>query len=67
MSEPDHETQIETPYTPHNEGKEARLKGVRRSENPWAVNNWKHYEWQEGWDTVDTTIKQKPPLSPSNK
>ncbi|MFT5690895.1 MAG: hypothetical protein ACI92E_000218 [Oceanicoccus sp.] len=37
-------------YTILDYGWDGHLDGKRRNENPYAVNNWKHYEWENGWD-----------------
>lgn len=31
-------------------GWDDQLEGKRKSDNPYDVNNWKHYEWEKGWD-----------------
>ena len=43
----------EAQYCPFDAGWDARLEGKRSSDNPWAVNNWKHYDWDKGWDKAD--------------
>lgn len=36
-------------YTQYDQGWDDYLKGVHQIDNPFAVNNWKHYEWEKGW------------------
>ena len=36
-------------YMPFEQGWDAFIEHKRESRNPWAINNWKHYDWQEGW------------------
>jgi hypothetical protein len=43
------DTKAEADYVPLDAGWDARLEGEQMNENPWAVNNWKHYEWVKGW------------------
>lgn len=40
----------EDKYTPLDAGWDAQLEGRRCSDNPYAINNWKYYSWQEGWE-----------------
>ncbi len=39
----------EDEYRPQDAGWDAHLEGVRRSDNPYAINNWKYYDWDQGW------------------
>ena len=39
----------EEDYTALDCGWDDRLDGKRKSDNPYAVNNWKHFEWEKGW------------------
>lgn len=50
----------EAKYNPFNEGRDARLNGKRMSDNPWAINNWKHYDWDKGWVEADEIDKDIP-------
>lgn len=50
----------EDDYRPLDAGWDARLEGKRMSENPWAVNNWKHYDWEKGWLMADEADKAVP-------
>lgn len=49
----------EAPYNPFNDGWDERVKKIRRSDNPFPNNNWKHYEWRDGWDGADEAIKEE--------
>lgn len=50
----------EDDYRTLDAGWDARLEGKRMSENPWAVNNWKHYDWEKGWLMADEADKAVP-------
>ncbi|PCK01004.1 MAG: hypothetical protein COA42_23575 [Alteromonadaceae bacterium] len=39
----------EDDYTILDCGWDDRIEGKRKTDNPYAVNNWKHYEWEKGW------------------
>ena len=26
--------------------------------NPWGINNWKHYDWEEGWLQAGQSLDQ---------
>jgi len=54
------DTKPEDDYLPLDAGWDARLEGKHRSENPWAVNNWKHYEWEKGWLEADESDEAEP-------
>lgn len=45
----------EDDYSPFDTGWDARLEGKHLSENPWAVNNWKHFDWEKGWTSADAS------------
>ena len=49
MSENDTNCIIKDPSAAYSAGWDAWVKGERESENPFAVNNWKYYEWGKGW------------------
>ncbi len=49
------ETIAENEYTILDFGWDARLEGKRTSDNPYAINNWKHYEWEKGWQMADSS------------
>jgi hypothetical protein len=53
------DTKPEAEYLPLDAGWDARLEGRHMSDNPWAVNNWKHYEWEKGWLQADESIKSQ--------
>lgn len=53
MRELRQKTIAEGDYTPQDEGWDSRLKSKRLMDNPYAVNNWKHYEWEKGWHLAD--------------
>jgi hypothetical protein len=36
-------------------GWDDRLEGKGKSDNPYAINNWKHYEWEKGWEMADAS------------
>ena len=42
-------------YTILDYGWDDRLEGKRRIDNPYDVNNWKHYEWEKGWLAAEDT------------
>lgn len=48
-------------YTPYDQGWDAFLLSTRESRNPWAINNWKHYDWQEGWHACEDQKQDQPP------
>ena len=56
------DTIIEDDYSPQDAGWDARLEGKPLRDNPYAVNNWKHYEWEKGWMSVESNIKESPDL-----
>lgn len=43
-------------YNPFNNGWNERIDGKRQDDNPFAINNWKHYDWEDGWLTANKTI-----------
>ena len=45
----------EDDFTPFDEGWDAYLEGVHKIDNPYPINNWKHYEWNKGWDEALST------------
>ena len=49
----------EATYNPSNDGWNERLVGKLQDDNPFAINNWKHYEWDEGWLAADVAIKDE--------
>ncbi len=53
-------------YGPFDAGWDARLEGKRMSENPWAINNWKHYDWDKGWINADETDEKLPSAKQSH-
>lgn len=54
------DTVPEDEYRALDEGWDARLDGKRLTENPWAVNNWKHYDWEKGWLEADQSATVEP-------
>ncbi|MEH6814555.1 MAG: hypothetical protein V7677_18625 [Motiliproteus sp.] len=48
---PDEELSIE------DTGWDDRLDGIRLSDNPYAINNWKHYDWEKGWKLADEAVQ----------
>ena len=50
-------------YNPLDDGWNERIAGKRQSDNPFAINNWKHYEWDDGWMSADEAIKDESPKS----
>ncbi len=34
-------------------GWDDRLEEKRKSDNPFAITNWKYYEWEKGWQMAD--------------
>ena len=50
----------EDEFRPLDEGWDARLEGHRLGENPWAVNNWKHFDWEKGWRMADESDSAVP-------
>ncbi|MEH6627297.1 MAG: hypothetical protein V7739_12705 [Motiliproteus sp.] len=47
------DTTPEENYSPLDAGWDDRLEGKRLNANPYAINNWKHYEWEKGWTLAD--------------
>ena len=43
------DTIAEDDYTILDYGWDDRLEGKRKDDNPYPINNWKHYEWEKGW------------------
>ena len=39
----------EDDYTISDYGWDDRIEGKAKSDNPYAINNWKYYEWEKGW------------------
>ncbi len=62
MTELRQDTIPDDDYTPLDAGWDARLKGIRMSENPYAINNWKHYEWEKGWKQANESCEDAPEL-----
>ena len=54
------DTKAEGDYLASDAGWDARLEGKHISENPWAVNNWKHYDWEKGWLAADESDEAEP-------
>ncbi len=52
------ETIGEDDYSIEDMGYDARIKGIHQIDNPYAVNNWKHYDWEKGWLLADEEIQQ---------
>lgn len=46
-------------YNPLDDGWNERLAGKRKDDNPFAINNWKHYEWEEGWLAAEVAVKEE--------
>ena len=53
MSELRRDTIPEDDYSPLDAGWDARLEHKRVWDNPYAINNWKHYDWEKGWVMAD--------------
>jgi len=47
------DTIAEEDYTILDYGWDDRLEGKRKSDNPYAINNWKYYDWEKGWMMAD--------------
>jgi hypothetical protein len=43
----------ENDYSPWDAGWDARVDHKRKMDNPYAINNWKHYDWEKGWQKAD--------------
>lgn len=52
-------TDSKAAYNPLNDGWNERLAGKRQDDNPFAINNWKYYEWDEGWLAADVATKDE--------
>ncbi len=37
---------------PYDEGYEAAMEGRPESDNPYAIDDWRHQEWEDGFDNV---------------
>lgn len=46
----------EEDYTILDYGWDDRFEGRRKTDNPYGINNWKHYEWRKGWELADEAI-----------
>lgn len=45
-----HRTKLsEDEYKPFDQGWDANIDEKHQGYNPWAITNWKYYDWQEGW------------------
>ncbi|MFT5721706.1 MAG: hypothetical protein ACI9W6_002022 [Motiliproteus sp.] len=61
----------EDQYSPLDAGWDACLEGRRSSDNPYSITNWKHYDWQQGWDLAaasdppDSVLGSTPGSAPS--
>ncbi|ROS00221.1 hypothetical protein EDC56_2859 [Sinobacterium caligoides] len=49
------DTVTEADYTIVDYGWDDRLAGKRETDNPYPINNWKHYDWEKGWKMADIT------------
>jgi len=47
----------EDDYTIVDYGWDDHMEGVAQSANPYAVNNWKYYDWEKGWLMADKADK----------
>ena len=45
-------------YRPFDEGWEAQREQKKMTDNPWGINNWKHYDWEEGWLQAGQSLDQ---------
>ncbi len=43
----------EEEYSIEDYGWDDHQLGVRLGDNPFAINNWKYYEWEKGWLLAD--------------
>jgi len=46
----------EEDYSMEDYGWDDHQLGVRLGDNPFAINNWKYYEWEKGWLLADESI-----------
>jgi len=46
----------EEDYSIEDYGWDDRLGGKRQSDNPYPINNWKHYDWEKGWLQADESL-----------
>ena len=53
------ETIAEEDYTIVDYGWDDCLRGKRKSDNPYPNNNWKHYDWIEGWELADKSTESE--------
>ena len=56
MKELRRDTIAEEDYTILDYGWDDRLEGRRQSDNPYGINNWKHYEWKKGWIMANESL-----------
>lgn len=54
----------EQQYSPLDAGWDAYIEGRRSSDNPYAINNWKHYDWQQGWELAAASAPSDPEPDP---
>ena len=47
------DTIAEDDYTPVDAGWDARLEGKPPGSNPYAINNWKRYDWDRGYSEAN--------------
>jgi hypothetical protein len=45
-------------YSIEDDGWDARIQGVSKSDNPFGINNWKYYDWEKGWLLADDPLKK---------
>lgn len=53
------DTIAEDDYSIADYGWDDFLEGKRKDDNPYAINNWKHYEWEKGWQLAEDSSEFK--------
>ena len=52
------ETINEDQYSLEDAGWDACLEGLREGDNPYPVTNWKHYDWEKGWELAHDQLDE---------
>jgi len=51
-------------FTVFDYGWDGRIDGKHQHDNPYAINNAKHYDWENGWVAADQASVQVTPNAP---
>ena len=59
MIELRHNDDPDAAYNPFEDCWNERIIYKQQSDNPFAINNWKFYEWEKGWLAADEAVKKE--------